>query len=113
MGDRKEDDEERARLQARVNDLESALGQHNNGGLAARFGLTAKQSNLLGLLLAVECVTPDMIHQRLELATEAKVLVHRLRKHMRPFDVTIKGRRAVGYWLTRPDKDRIKATLAA
>jgi hypothetical protein len=66
----------------------------------------------LGLLLALPIVTPEMIRQRLEIAPDAKVAIHRLRKHIEPWKIEIGSRRNVGYWLEPEDKAKIKALVS-
>lgn len=106
------DDDEKVQLRNRVRDLELALGQRDEG-LAATFRLTPVLNNLMGLLLTVPVVTPEMIRQRLEIAPDAKVAAHRLRKQLEPFEIKIHSRRNVGYWLEDADKARIRGMVAA
>lgn len=100
-------------LKARIRDLELALGQGNTN-LAVTFRLTPVLNNLMGLLLALPVVTPEMIRQRLDIAPDAKVAIHRLRSHMEPFlgEDFIKSKRNVGYWVEAVDKVKVKALLA-
>ena len=97
-------------LRARIRDLEAALKQ-NDKSLAITFKLPPVLSNLLGLLLSVPIVTPEMVRQRLEITTDAKVAMHRLRNHLKPWDIKIHSRRNIGYWIEADDKHRIKAML--
>jgi hypothetical protein len=108
---RPEESNEMDQLRLKVRDLELALGQ-NNDNLAVTFRLTPVLNNLCGLLLALPVVTPEMIRQRLEIAPDAKVAIHRLRKHLEPWKIEIESRRNVGYWLEEVTKARIRALLA-
>jgi hypothetical protein len=101
---------ENIQLKARIRDLEAALSQ-NDHTLALAFALPPRLSDLLGLLLNLPVVTSDMIRQRLEIATDAKVAVHRLRKHVDKFGIKIEGRRGFGYWLTEETKAAIWAAV--
>lgn len=101
-------DDETLRLRERVRDLEAALGQNDNT-LAVTFRLTPKLSNLLGLLLQLPNVTPEMIQHRLEIASDAKVAMHRLRVHLKSWGVVVHSRRHLGYWLDGDTKERIRA----
>ena len=103
--------DEYERLQQRVKDLELTLGQ-NNDNLAVTFKLTPVLNNLMGLLLSLPNVTPEIIRQRLEIAPDAKVAIHRLRKHLSPFGIEIKSRRNLGYWLEDETKLRVRQMLA-
>jgi len=106
-GDVMDEDATNEALRARIRDLSAALRQENQSFLVA-FRLTPALNNLLGLLYSVELVTTDMIQQRLEIATEAKVAIHRLRKHMEDFGVVIESRRHLGYWLSSEAKEIIR-----
>jgi hypothetical protein len=100
----------------RIRDLEISLGQVDRGAAAA-FKLSASLSKLLGCLMETPNVTPEMIVERLEIATDAKVAVHRLRMAMKPWQVDkkpiIKGRRGLGYWIDQPDKERLNTIVAS
>ncbi|MCK1741373.1 hypothetical protein IVA80_10975 [Bradyrhizobium sp. 139] len=101
------DSEETAHLRTRVRDLELVLGLRDES-LVATFRLTPVLNNVLGLLLNVPAVTPEMVRQRLEIAHDAKVAIHRLRKHMLPYGITVQSRRNVGYWLDDEAKMKIR-----
>lgn len=96
-----------ALLQTRVRDLEAVLNQ-NNAALALAFHLPPAHANLFGLLLSVPVVTHDAIQHRLEIATDPKIAIHRLRKRLKRWHARlgldenatlIHGRRHVGYWV--------------
>lgn len=106
-------------MRNRIRDLELALGQRDEG-LAHTFRLTPVLNNLLGLLLSVPTVTPEMVRQRLEIAPDVKVAMHRLRGQLKEFceehnlePIEINQRRNVGYWLNDEDKARIRGLVAA
>ena len=105
--------EEIDRLKAQIRDLKLALGQ-GNATLAVTFRLTPVLNNLAGLLLALPIVTPEMIRQRLDIAHDAKVAIHRLREHWEPWfgDDLVKSKRNVGYWIEPADKAKIKLMIA-
>jgi hypothetical protein len=48
-----------------------------------------------------------MITLRLNIATDAKVAIHRLRDALKGHGIEIKSRRGLGYWLEPEDKERI------
>ncbi|WP_454627688.1 hypothetical protein [Bradyrhizobium cenepequi] len=106
------EEEELEVLRSRLRDLELVLGQGNDS-LAVTFRLTPVLNNLMGLLLALPNVTPEMIRQRLEIAPDAKVAIHRLRKQIEPWGIKIKSRRNLGYWLEDDTKVTIRAMLAS
>lgn len=103
-------EEEYQRVCARVADLETALEQ-SNANLAVTFRLPPALNKLLGLLISLPNVTSEMVHQRLEIATDAKVAVHRLRRYMSPHGIQINSRRNLGYWIENADKAKIRAML--
>lgn len=102
--------DEAEKLRQRVKELESILGQRDKV-LAHKFGLPPRMSDLLGLLLAVEVVTPRMIRDQLSIAAEAKIAIHRLRAYMEPFNVKIHVRRGVGYWLDDDTKEWVRGVI--
>jgi hypothetical protein len=110
---RQDDSSEMDQLRLKVRDLELALGQSDDN-LAVTFRLTPVLNNLMGLLLALPNVTPEMIRQRLEIAPDAKVAIHRLRNHLKPWfsEEVIHSKRNVGYWIENVDKVKIKAMVA-
>jgi hypothetical protein len=113
--------DEIAVLKARIRDYETVLNQ-NNLHLAITFGLTPSISNILGLLLALPVVTPKAIQHDLEIATDPKVAIYKLRTILNPWhtrlglgekDLLIHGRRLVGYWLEPAVKEKIRAAVSA
>lgn len=103
-------EDEVVQLRARVRDLEAALSQ-NDHSLALAFNLPPRLSDLLGLLLSLPVVSSEMIRQRLEIATDAKVAIHRLRKHISPYGIEIMGRRGFGYWISEETKEAIRSRV--
>jgi hypothetical protein len=95
-------------LRARVEQLEAALNQ-NSKQYTAAFRLTPSLGNVLGLLVALPYVDAETVQTRLELFTNLKVAICRLRKELAPHGVEIKSRRFSGYWLDDADKQKIKA----
>lgn len=98
-------------MEARIRDLENALGQ-SNPELALAFRLPPALNNLLGLLLALPVVTHAVIETNLELVTNARVAMHRLRQNLEPFGITVLSRRTVGYWLDNDNKTRVRELMA-
>jgi hypothetical protein len=119
------DPEREAALEARVRDLEAVLKQ-NHQEIQLAFKLSPAMSNLFGLLLSVPLVTREMVEQgggtdgegrgemveqRLGLAADVKIAMHRLRNHVRPHGVVIHSRRTLGYWMENADKAKVHAVL--
>lgn len=106
-------------LRARIQDLEAALGL-NNDNLGAVFRLPAAHAKLLGLLLAVQNVTPEMVQDRLGIVTDTKVAMHRLRSYLTTWAADnqqdafeIKSRRTLGYWLDDSTKRRMREIVTS
>jgi DNA-binding response OmpR family regulator len=79
--------------------------------LRTTFKLSTQEASILGLLLATDVVSSDLICERLNVATEVRVAIHRLRKTLATHQVEIESKRHLGYWLTPEMKDRIRRRL--
>ena len=108
---RADQSEEVEALRDRIRDLESALCQRNES-LSNTFKLTPALNNMLGLLLSLPTVKSEVIHQRLGIASDAKVAMHRLRKELEAFGIEVHSKRLLGYWLDDETKARIKTMIA-
>ena len=95
---------------ARIHALETTLNQ-NNTDIAAVFRLTPALANLFGLLVSLPTVTSDMVRQQLNIATDPKVAVHRLRRSLEAYSITIHSKRNIGYWLDPETKERVEGML--
>jgi hypothetical protein len=99
-------------LKIRIRELEALHGK-GDMSRAVTFGLTPILNNLLGLLLTNLHVNDNAVATFMpSVGTGTKILMCRLRKHMRPFGVVIQSKRAIGYWLDQETKDRILAKMA-
>lgn len=75
--------------------------------LQIAFGLTQSLARLLRLLLEHKLLTArDIVHTH-KIATDGKVAIHRLRTYLSNYDLTIKSKRELGYWLEPSEKDKI------
>lgn len=108
-----------ATLKARIHDLETTLGLEADH-LGVYFELPKSLASLLGVLMARPNVTNDMVQQRLELATDTKVAMHRLRVQLTPFherlgiakgEEIIQSRRGLGYWIAPELKAKINSLV--
>lgn len=106
-----DNEEKNAHLESRVADLEAALNLPQASHIAMTMNLPLALARLLGLFLAVPCVTQEMVVHRLEIATDMKVAVFRLRRALKERGIVIHARRSVGYWMEQADKDIIRAEL--
>jgi hypothetical protein len=104
-------DDDNNALRGRIRDLENTLGLQDFN-LAVIFDLTPASANLLGLLLSTRLVTSEVIQQRLQIASDAKVAIHRLRGKLKPFGAEIKSRRLIGYWLSDDTKAKLREVIA-
>jgi hypothetical protein len=107
-GTSSEDDPEY--LKQRIRDLETALNQRNDN-LALAFQLSPLLNKLFGLLLSLPTVTTNMIAQRVGITADAKVAIHRLRKHLKSWEITVHSKRSLGYWIDEADKVKIRALI--
>jgi Protein of unknown function (DUF2782). len=99
-------------LQARVRELEDMITQSSTSMMLA-FKLPPIPHKILTLLLKLKVVTAEMIEVRLDISSDARVAVHRLRSRMRLYGIDIKHQRGHGYYLTPEAKDRIRALVQA
>jgi hypothetical protein len=93
-------------LRQRVRDLEETLGLVNH--TVGAFKLSPAGARILSLMMRLPYVTPEMLEGRLNLATAAKVAIHRLRKRLKPFDIVVSSKHSVGYWLEPDMKEKVR-----
>ena len=86
--------------------------KHILEGLRVVFRLTPQETNLMMLLYTMQLVTPEVIVQRLGIATEVRVAMYRLRRTLVRHGVVINSKRRFGYWLDNETKAQIKEKLA-
>lgn len=96
-------------LQERVRELEATLGLADDYIVA--FDLSPVQRKVLGLMMQLPHVTPEMIEFRLGIATAAKVAMYRLRRRLKPLGIEIKSRRNIGYWLDPKTKELVRSLV--
>jgi hypothetical protein len=97
-------------LRQRVRDLEETLGLVNH--TVGAFKLSPAGARILSLMMRLPYVTPEMLENRLALATAAKVAMHRLRKRLKPFGIVVSSKHSVGYWLEPEQKDKVREVTA-
>lgn len=98
-------------LRERVRELEATLGLADP--TLVHFNLSPALRKIMGLMMSLPHVTPEMIEERLGIATTAKVAIHRLRHKLKPHGIEIKSRHCIGYWFEPDTKDKIKALVTA
>lgn len=98
------------RLRLRVRELEATLGliNHTTGALE----LSPTSSRILALMMRLPYLTPEILRERLSIARDVKVSIHRLRKRLKPHGIEIKSKHSVGYWLEPEMKDKVRALTA-
>ncbi len=104
--------EENERLRLRIADLEKVLKQTNGSELALAFHLPPVMEKLLGLLLAMPLVTGEMVERRLDISTQPKIAVYRLREYLKRHAVDVKCKRNVGWWIEPDDKTKLMQIAA-
>jgi hypothetical protein len=99
-------------LEAQLRDLQYRLRQTDQR-LIATFKLSPQRMKLMGLLLTLPIVTPEVITRRLGINIEVRVAMNRLRKDLAKFEIPLESRRKLGYWFSDETKLKIKAMTAA
>lgn len=94
-------------LRVRVAELEKLLNQKSND-ITSVFRMPPTLSDLLGLLVAMPTINAEIVQEKIGITSDIKVTMHRLRKELQPFKISIKSRRHAGYWIDDADKERIK-----
>ena len=97
-------------LRARVAELEKLLNQKSSNYTSV-FRMPPALSDLLGLLVAMPTINAEIVQEKMGITSDIKVTMHRLRKELQPFKISIKSRRHAGYWIDDADKERIKAMI--
>lgn len=97
-------------LKARIKELEKLLGQSDRRYDIA-FQISRSQSRLLGLFCSVPLVTNEMIEERLEIATDARVAVHRLRQSLARHGVKILTHAGTGYSMPADMKAKVTSIV--
>lgn len=80
-------------------------------GLRLAFRLTPQETSLMLLLLTMEFVSNDLIYERLNVATEVRVAIYRLRRSLKRYQISIESKRNFGYWLNSETKAKVKALI--
>jgi hypothetical protein len=99
-------------LHGRIRDLEATL-LIGSKSIRAVFHLSPRLADIFGLLLSQDVVPTETLTTRLNLVSDAKVAVHRLRRQMAPLGITIHSRNRVGYWISDEDKAILHGMLEA
>jgi hypothetical protein len=97
-------------LRARIAELEKLLNQKSSNYTSV-FRMPPALSDLLGLLVAMPTINAEIVQDKMGITSDIKVTMHRLRKELQPFKISIKSRRHAGYWIDDADKERIKAMV--
>ncbi len=100
-------DEELDFLRTKIAALEIKLLETDNTDIAFVFSLPPILEKIFRMLLQQPRVTSEMISERVNAATEPKTAVFRLRKYLQRYDVDIKSKRYLGYWIEPADKKRL------
>jgi len=75
--------------------------------LQIKYKLTPCMAKALYLLLTHKVVTPAMLEVDAPITTDAKVLMHRIRRRLTDTGIDIKSQRSAGYWLTNASREII------
>lgn len=90
--------------------------------LMIKYTLTPAMARVLQLLLQHKMVTHKMVEidrpvdvdgkQQKPIATDGKVLMHRLRRRLAGTDIVVHVQRSVGYWLDPASREKIMRELS-
>lgn len=72
------------------------------------FKIPQSMAKLLLLLLNNKSLTTQEISQVHKISTDGRTAAHRLRRYLKDYNIEIKSRREIGYWLEPETKDMIK-----
>lgn len=75
--------------------------------LQIRYKLTPCMAKALYLLLTTKVVTPGMLEVDAPITTDAKVLMHRIRRRLENTGIGIKSQRSAGYWIDQASREII------
>lgn len=83
--------------------------------LQRQYGISAKQAELLVLLVISEVVTAEEVEAQklVSKVSAAKMALFRLRAKLKPHGVTIESQRDVGYWLTDAGRASVQKVLGS
>jgi len=98
-------------LKARVRQLQKALMQDDRH-LQHVFTLPPRLADFLGLLVAKEFVSRDLLQYEMNIVADAQVAVWRLRKLLTPQGIIVRTRRGLGWYLDDDTKKRVAEMMA-
>lgn len=78
-----------------------------------KYKLSRTMAKALRLLIERQRVLPAELKQELETVLDAKMIIHKLRKKLKVFGISIQSRRDVGYWLDDAAREALLKELAA
>jgi hypothetical protein len=97
---------------AYIKELEGQLQVHGHEQYIMPFKLTQQQAKLLALLMEVPVASADVLSRKVKMSTEAKVAIHRLRKRMDEYGITVSAKRFYGFWLEPDQKAKVRELMA-
>ena len=79
--------------------------------LQVRFRLSKSMATVVKLMYDNGRITGDAIENEHKIVTDAKVLMHKIRRRLAPCGITIHSRRDVGYWVDDASRDALLLAL--
>ena len=79
--------------------------------LQVRFRLSKSMAKIVKLMYDDGRITGDAIENEHKIVTDAKVIMHKIRRRLAPFGITIHSRRDVGYWVDDASRDALLLAL--
>jgi hypothetical protein len=72
--------------------------------LQITFSMSKSMATVVKLMCDDGRITADAIENKHKIVTDAAVLIHKIRRQLAPFGITVHSRRDVGYWIDDSSK---------
>jgi hypothetical protein len=87
-----------------VNTLANGKRMVELADLQITFSMSKSMATVVKLMCDDGRITADAIENKHKIVTDAAVLIHKIRRQLAPFGITIHSRRDVGYWMDDASK---------
>lgn len=76
--------------------------------LSIVFDISPAQAAILSLLCRAAPATTEQVKEFADLKSDPKSVIWHLRSKLSAYDVELKSRRAIGYWIERDDREKVQ-----
>jgi hypothetical protein len=76
-----------------------------------KFRTSLSMAKIIKLMDDTGRVTGDAIENEHKIVSDAKVIMHKIRRRLAPFGITVHSRRDVGYWMDEPSREKLHSVL--